>query len=284
MKKGITGKSTSQLQKSVKTQFSSATFKKQLDKIINDLYIYTVEFSDRLINKSLSAGFVRAPIMNVLSADDTNTPEDSESLTEEVIYLALTLEAVIECIELSKEIIESIENVLKEEVVNQESKFNLTTKILELWKKNKYRAETWAKTFSADIVNNVALARYEQHGIEECIFSAIIDERTSRQCRALNGLIMKVGSPEARRFLPPLHPRCRSKILPIQNNSKVTDNLRYENRDFTKQTTGEPFNQVEVKKIFENIDKFNEKYKISQSIFNKDIKKRLIKLGVKIMG
>lgn len=277
MKKGVSGKSGPQLKKSVKTQFSSTTFKKQLDKIIDDLYIFSVSYVDKLLNKSLNAGLPRSRVNQYLSAANTNTPDE---------YFVLTEEAVNECTDLSQEIIDSIIKVLKDEAIYQESIPKLANRVIESWGGQKYRAETWARTFTADVATNTTLHRYIQQGIEDCQFYATIDERTSPQCRALNGTVFKSDSLEARQYKPPLHFRCRSTLLPIPLTVKVDDGFRYENRDFTK-TIGqdlkfseEAIDSKDVKKIFRNIDTFKEKYAIPKYILDADTEKRLMKLGV----
>lgn len=276
MKKGLSEKSGPQLKKSVKTQFSSATFKKQLDKIIDDLYIFSTSYADKLINKSLNAGLQRDRVNHYLSASDTNTPDG---------YFVLTEEAVNECTDLSQEIVDSIIKVLKDEAIYQESIPKLANRVIELWGGQKYRAETWARTFTADVATNTTLHRYIQQGIEDCQFYATIDERTSPQCKALNGAIFKCESSEARQYKPPLHFRCRSTLLPIPSTVKVDDKFRYENRNFTKtigqdlKFSGEAIDPKDVKKIFKNIDTFKEKYAIPKYILDADTERRLIKTG-----
>lgn len=277
MKKGFSGKSGPHLKKSVKTQFSSATFKKQLDKMIDDICIFSVSYADKLINKSLNAGLQRSHVNHYLSAANTNTPDS---------YFVLTEEAVNECTDLSQEIVDSIIKVLKDEAIYQESIPKLANRVIELWGGQKYRAETWVRTFTADVATNTTLHRYIQQGIEECQFYATIDERTSPQCRALNGAIFKCESSEAGQYKPPLHFRCRSTLLPIPLTVTIDNNLRYENRDFTKtigqdlKSSGEVIDSKDVKKIFRNIDTFKEKYAIPKYILDADTEKRLMKLGV----
>jgi SPP1 gp7 family putative phage head morphogenesis protein len=47
------------------------------------------------------------------------------------------------------------------------------------------------------------------------MFSAIMDGRTSKICRGLNGKIYDINNPAIP--IPPLHPRCRSRLVPFNN-------------------------------------------------------------------
>jgi len=64
--------------------------------------------------------------------------------------------------------------------------------------------------------------------------------------------------------------------------------LLFENRNFSKQMNQDfSFSENEVdpkiiKTVFKDIGTFNEKYRIDQFIFDADIEKRLMKLGVGI--
>lgn len=129
-----------------------------------------------------------------------------------------------ECTDLADEVTQSIIRVLKDEAIYQESPYKLSRRVLDVWGGNKYKAETWARTFSADVATNTQLYRYQQHGIEECQFYATIDERTSPQCRALQGTVFKCNSKEASMYRPPLHHRCLvagTKILTDKGEKNI---------------------------------------------------------------
>ena len=202
--------------------------------------------------------------------------------------MPLTEEAVRQSVELSELVAESIIRTLKDEGIYQENPRILAKKMLDLWGGEKYRAERFCRTFSADVATATTLSRYKQQGIEECQFYARIDSRTSPQCRMLHGTIFKVGSAEAGKYHPPAHPHCRSTLIPVTSFTEVDDSLRFENRNFEKplnqdfKPLKEGFDSELVKGTFKNIDKFNEKYRIDKFILDEDIEKRLSKLGVGI--
>jgi SPP1 gp7 family putative phage head morphogenesis protein len=278
-KKGIKGQSGPKLKKSVKTAFSSKTFEKQVNSLIDGIYLYTIDFTDKLIQKSLKAGFQRSPTKRHLSAAEENIPEDP---------LILTREAVSEASGLADEVVESIIQVLKDEAIYQEHPTVLARRILDLWGGERYRAVRWARTFSADVATNTSLYHFKQQGIEECQFYARIDGRTSPQCRTLHGTVFRTDSPEAKRYRCPLHHNCRSVLLAVTSFSEIDDSLRYENRDFTKQVDqnfkvlDEGIDEKAMKNIFKEIDTFNEKWAVPSWILDEDVEKRIAKLGVEV--
>jgi hypothetical protein len=79
---------------------------------------------------------------------------------------------------------------------------------------------------------------------------------------------------------------CRSAIIPVTMFTEVKDSWRYENRDFSKPMNQDfSFSSTEidskiVKQAFKNIDTFNEKYRIDRWIFDEDLEKRYLRLGV----
>jgi NAD+--asparagine ADP-ribosyltransferase len=136
------------------------------------------------------------------------------------------------------------------------------------------------------VAGATTLNRYSQQDIEEYQIYAKIDEKTSNQCLILHGTIFKVNSPEASRFHPPFHPRCRTSIIPVTIFTKIDNSMRYENRDFSQQINQDlTFSDIItdekiIKKVFSDIDTFNEKYRISKFIFDEDLEKRYLRLGV----
>lgn len=276
IKKGVKGQSDpKKLKTSVKRWFSSATYKKQLDNIINDLYTYTIKSTDRDIKKALGASLLFSPESHFIFANDKE-------------YLTLTEEAVRLSLELSEDIIDSILLLLQDDAIYLEHPEKMARRVTDLWGGQKYRAIRFCRTFNADVATNTALHRLSQQGIEECQFMAHIDSRTSLQCRTLNGTVFRTDSPEARQYRPPLHHHCRSIMLPLPYPEDAPDSLRFKNRDFS-QLVDQSFNPIKettdkatVKQVFKDIRKFRENWGIPQYILDDDIEKRLAILGLTI--
>ena len=68
-------------------------------------------------------------------------------------------------------------------------------------------------------INQAFLASMKSQGIEEYEYSAILDDRTSEICESLDGLTFKVADAEVAENYPPMHPNCRSTVIPKPNRT-----------------------------------------------------------------
>lgn len=277
IKKGLLNTPGPQIKPAVKRAFNSAVFRAQLDKLIDDIYLYSISETDKLISKALSASLIRSPRIHSLTAADTNTQGEPLILTEE---------AVKQSTELAVEVSESIIRMLQEEGIYQENPRKLAGRIIDLWGGEKYRAVRFARTITADIATSTSLHRFKTQGIEKVQFYATIDKRTSPQCRMFHGTVFDTNSPEAQNYKVPLHPHCRSSLIPITIFSEYDKSMEFQNRDFSKpmgqnfKPMDEAMDKEAIEKVFKDIDKFKEKWAIPKFVFDEDIEKRLMKLGV----
>ena len=68
--------------------------------------------------------------------------------------------------------------------------------------------ETEGRSGAQSVANATTISRFRQGGITHVLFVAVMDSRTSEQCRALNGRVFPIDqAPE-----PPLHRNCRSQL------------------------------------------------------------------------
>ena len=75
------------------------------------------------------------------------------------------------------------------------------------------------------ITNQGTLASMDEAGFTEYDYEAILDDRTSAICQELNGQTFKISEAEAGVNLPPMHPHCRSTIVPhFEKGETSTDN------------------------------------------------------------
>lgn len=279
IRKGLYKEPGKKIKYSVKQAFSSKTFQIQLDKIIDEIVLYTIDYVDSEVSQ-----------LNEQISASTSPQKKSICLSASNEPLILTEEAVRQCTDLSGEIAESIIRTLKDEAIYQEHPSKLAVRVLDLWGGEKYRAERWARTFSADVATSTSLHRYRTQGIENVQFYATIDKRTSPQCRAMHGVVMITDSIESQKYRPPLHHHCRSALIPYPSTLDLDQSLMFENRDFTKPLS-QDFTPLKdgldselIKKTFKEIEKFKDKYAIQRFILDEDIEKRLMKLKVNIEG
>lgn len=78
-----------------------------------------------------------------------------------------------------------------------------------------YEAERLARTELTHVQNEAAADSYIDAGITNYKYSAAKDRRTSQVCRELNGKIFPFTEKATGINFPPMHPNCRSTIIPI---------------------------------------------------------------------
>ena len=71
------------------------------------------------------------------------------------------------------------------------------------------------RTESCFIMNEATINNYKNNGIKEYEFMAFLDKKTSPQCRELDGKIISISEYKAGVNFPPVHPNCRSCIVPV---------------------------------------------------------------------
>lgn len=79
---------------------------------------------------------------------------------------------------------------------------------------NQYYAERLIRTESNHFHNEGELEAYKQMGFEKFRFLATLDSRTSEICQEMDGKIFDVKDGMPGDNVPPLHPNCRSTIVP----------------------------------------------------------------------
>ena len=71
------------------------------------------------------------------------------------------------------------------------------------------------RTESCWVMNESTVKNYKDNGIKEYEFMAFLDSKTSKVCRKLDGKKFSIEEYQAGVNLPPLHPNCRSCIVPV---------------------------------------------------------------------
>lgn len=83
----------------------------------------------------------------------------------------------------------------------------------------KYKAERLLRTEMAYFHNEAEQESYRDLGIEQYIYIATLDNRTSDVCADLDGKIFKTKDGKVGVNLPPMHPNCRSTTGPYYDES-----------------------------------------------------------------
>ena len=128
------------------------------------------------------------------------------------------------------------------------------------------------------VMNEATVNNYKDNGIKEYEFMAFLVKKTSQQCRELDGERCYIDEARAGLNLPPLHPNCRSCIIPITEKvvidkpkeKEVNTNKIPNNKEgiikYIENEIGITVNKVdEVDKVFlkasaEFLTDFTEKY------------------------
>lgn len=208
--KGTKGKPASGLTKSVKVQFQSATFRNQMDSIIDDIYLQAIGYADEQLQEIGHGASVTvySSAKKTLIGNVTKNRYNFVNVAAASDPLPITEEAVKQASGLSETVTKSIVKILKEDGLYLEHPNKLEKRIRDLWGGEKYKAVRFARTFTADVAVNTELFRYQQNGIEDIQFYAKIDGKTSDQCRTLHGTVFRSDSSEAKQYRPPLHFHC----------------------------------------------------------------------------
>lgn len=82
---------------------------------------------------------------------------------------------------------------------------------------SKYDAERLLRTESAYIMCEASAYELSKEW-EEYEYTAILDKKTSQQCQHLDGKIFKFTERRVGLNFPPLHPHCRSDIIPVASS------------------------------------------------------------------
>ena len=100
--------------------------------------------------------------------------------------------------------------------------------------------ETEARTGAQSLANSTSMSRFRQAGITHVLFVAIMDSRTSEQCKALNGKIFPIEeAPE-----PPLHRNCRSQLAAMAGAAVGTTGPRATPLDWLANQPAETQNRI----------------------------------------
>lgn len=234
-----------ELPHNIKKEFGKNIFSLQFDKLITEIIKESLIHADKTMKR--------------MSAAKVN---ESYILTEEAVRISK---------DLSREASESIIRILQDDAIYYEHPKTLSKRIVDLWGGEKYRAERFARTFTADVATATTVARYRQYGVRYMEFDAELDDRTTNQCRCLNGTIFDLTKDSVDRYRPPLHQHCRSGLVPL-TDSDYEENREFENRNFDNVLD----NPDDVTRAFKNIDTFNEKYRVSKFTLDQDLGARIM--------
>lgn len=158
------------------------------------------------------------------TTDEVNYPVQALAWLEQY---ALTITVITETT-----VIERIKEVLLQSLqgeLSQKDVIQAVRECSETWLSQEH-AETIARTECAKMYNAGRLARYtakENKGFVEALqYDAIVDRRTTKLCKHLDGRIVDINSKiTIAEYSPPNHFKCRSVWLPVTKYEEWEDNF-----------------------------------------------------------
>lgn len=113
---------------------------------------------------------------------------------------------------------DALANKLKDELVkaaiNGNNPVVTARRLRKIFDGTKANTERLVRTESTYVANATTAKRYEEMGVEEYEFTAVMDRRTSTICREMNGETFKLKDFQPGTNAPAMHPNCRSTIVP----------------------------------------------------------------------
>lgn len=122
------------------------------------------------------------------------------------------------------------------------------------------------RTVRSHVANQAYLNSFNQIGFEYVRLVATLDGRTSKLCASLDGSVWEINDPAKR--VPPLHPNCRSILVPVEKDGKLVGERPYimdERRvkDIPKDERDQLIGQIDAnttfKEFFKKTDDFFQK-------------------------
>ncbi|MCQ4363150.1 minor capsid protein [Mycobacterium gordonae] len=118
-----------------------------------------------------------------------------------------------------------VDEIITEGVTLGQSNDKMTRKLADAMDASYSRASTLIRTETNYVYNQGALKGYAAVGVEQYEFLATLDMRTSEQCRMHDGRRFKVSEAQAGSNYPPLHPNCRSTVIPVMDDGAVGERI-----------------------------------------------------------
>lgn len=139
---------------------------------------------------------------------------------------------------------ESLSDVIGGALLSGQGIEKTSMQLRERFKVAKYYAERLVRTETNHFNNKADALAYEEMGVKEYVFVAVLDNRTSEICQNYDNKVFKYSEKKEGINYPPLHPNCRSTTRgylgeeaekelkrrarnPITGKSELIDNISY---------------------------------------------------------
>ncbi len=107
-----------------------------------------------------------------------------------------------------------LKEILAAAMATGQSVERITREVMDRFNVGRNNAIRLVRTETNYFHNQAELASYRELGIDEFEFMATLDAKTSPMCQAMDGKHFKISKAMVGENVPPLHPYCRSTIIP----------------------------------------------------------------------
>ena len=176
-------------------------FNKEEEKLNNRLieaYTDTYKYFDKLLNINTSFETINTGLVEQVVKTNWSGLSFSERIWENRRKLALTLKEEFKKGLIRGESLQEISRIMADKLNNEYS-----------------NALRLVRTETAWVQCEATKQNYLDNDIKYYEFSAFLDKKTSKICKELDGKVIKVEEAIVGKNMPPLHPNCRSCIIPI---------------------------------------------------------------------
>lgn len=108
---------------------------------------------------------------------------------------------------------DKVESVLTDGILRGKSIDYMAEELTKISHYGKKASEQLVRTEASHFNNQFELEAYKELDIEQYVFLATLDSKTSTACRDLDGKVFPLNSAEEGVNFPPMHPRCRSTTM-----------------------------------------------------------------------
>ncbi len=127
---------------------------------------------------------------------------------------------------------DKVEEVLTDGILRSKSAEYMAEELTKISHYGKKACEQLVRTEASHFHNQAELEAYKELEIEQYVFLATLDGKTSTICQDLDGKVFPISKSEEGVNFPPMHPRCRSTTM-VHINQDTLANLkrRAKNKD-----------------------------------------------------
>lgn len=116
-----------------------------------------------------------------------------------------------------EKLLNTLNNEIRDAMIRGESYRSMTSLIEHRLKVGTFNAKRLVATESAFIMNQANKQAFMNAGIKRYEITAVLDRKTSKTCRNLNGEKFEFDSAVVGVNYPPFHAFCRTTVVPIEN-------------------------------------------------------------------